>query len=131
MLKIKGLSLFPVRQTNIHYIRILLIISVMGGISEAQTTVDRFDKTAVNLRTSVSEENDLILAMQEIPEDRPGCYQRVKLLQTKFKYPFIREEEFVEETPTGRKIHKENRMVADHVVVRLKEGTDAEQFATR
>ena len=58
----------------------------------------------------------------EVPGPGPGQSTRVRILATDFKYPNIRTEEIVDQT-TGQVLTREE-MVADHVLVTLRDGED-------
>lgn len=58
----------------------------------------------------------------EVPGPGPGQNTRVRILATDFKYPNIRTEEIVDQA-TGQVLTREE-MVADHVLVTLRDGED-------
>lgn len=108
---------------NVYLLLLILIWASQTGLFAIGPTQARaFDKPH-GLQTFS------VLAMQETLGARAGRYHRVKLIETDFKYPLLRVEELVEDTPHGRTIQHQRMMVGNHVIVRLRKGVDAEQFA--
>jgi subtilisin family serine protease len=58
----------------------------------------------------------------EVPGPQDGQATRVRILETGFKYPFVRTEEVLD-SATGQLLSREE-MVADHILVTLAEGED-------
>ncbi|MFM8655510.1 MAG: S8 family serine peptidase, partial [Verrucomicrobiota bacterium] len=58
----------------------------------------------------------------EVAGPGPGQVTRVRILETDFKYPYLRTEEIIDEA-TGQVLGREE-MVADHVLVTLQQGED-------
>jgi len=58
----------------------------------------------------------------EVAGPGPGQLTRVRILETDFKYPYLRTEEIIDAT-TGQVLGREE-MVADHVLVTLQQGED-------
>lgn len=74
--------------------------------------------------------NARVIASKESVPDKQGRIRRVKLVETDFKYPFVRVEEIVEADPaTGiEKVLRREAMVGDHIIVKLQPGVTAEQL---
>ena len=63
-----------------------------------------------------------VVSSAEVAGPGAGQVTRVRILETDFKYPFLRTEEVVDQT-SGQVISREE-MVANHVLVTLKDGED-------
>lgn len=98
-----------------------------SGTEQTETPAVEVDSLAIRDKFDMAP----VLAMEERAGVQMGHFQRIKLIQCDLKYPYVRIEESVEDTPSGRNIIREKIMVADHVIVRLRPGTDAKQFAGR
>lgn len=70
--------------------------------------------------------NAIVLETAELYD--PACNEttRIKILQTDFKYPFVRSEEVIDEN-TGQVVDHEE-MIADHLLVSLPQGEDPTTF---
>jgi len=65
----------------------------------------------------------------EVAGPGPGQATRVRILETDFKYPYLRTEEIIDET-TGQVLGREE-MVADHILVTLQDGEDPRALLDR
>lgn len=65
-----------------------------------------------------------VVAQEEKPIDSQGRFERVKIVETDFKYPFIRIVETIQKTSPNEKEHvlDQKAMVADQVIVKLTSG---------
>ncbi|NCY22748.1 hypothetical protein EBX31_12440 [bacterium] len=63
-----------------------------------------------------------VVSSAEVAGPGAGQVTRVRILETDFKYPYLRTEEVVD--PASGQVVSREEMVADHVLVTLKEGED-------
>ncbi|MFC1479096.1 Ig-like domain-containing protein [Planctomycetota bacterium] len=73
--------------------------------------------------------NAPVLEEKISPQDEDGSYTRVRIIKTDMKYPLVRIEDEIRKIDDKETIVKHTAMVADHVIVKVKKGTDQETLA--
>ncbi len=102
---------------------LFLLLSFHAGLCQADP---KTENQPVNDKNKVVNAKAKLMVSKDLPEDAQGRFKRIKIFETDFKYPLIRVEETIVRDPaTGKeKVANQSEMVADHIIIRLKEGVE-------
>lgn len=131
-----------------RYLFLILAVVLAGTFlftrnrSSANNPVNPSDRNAASTpssnpgktKTSALSDKSLLSRFPIITQkDRPinkGTFERVKIVQTKGKYPLLRDEQVIAKTAGSENILKETVMAADHLTVKLDETANVKTFKT-